>query len=301
MHEFVSIALVDAKGRVLLRERDELAATQSEMWGLPGGGIEAGEGLSDAAVRELAEEDGVRADVLPEPLELLGRYRFYSEPCGDDDDFALYRAQTELTDSDIVCGEGRRMVFVDPREARELPLIRAAEIALAAVTGSTRYRERFGDAAAGIDWGLPGGTSHRFAGVILVDPMGRILLQERDEHPRIDPLRWGLVGGHLDEKEDFCSAAYRELEEETGVRIGRGGLALWREFAVDHLAPYGTVDRMQVLVAATTLTDADIDCREGRQIVFVDPDLARTLDLTRAAAAIVPEFLGSETYASFCG
>ena len=29
---------------------------------------------------------------------------------------------------------------------------------------------------------------------------------------------------------------------------------------------------MQVFVAATDLTDADIDCREGRQIVFVDPD-----------------------------
>ena len=32
---------------------------------------------------------------------------------------------------------------------------------------------------------------------------------------------------------------------------------------------------MQVFVAATALTDADIDFGEGRQIVFVDPEIAR--------------------------
>ena len=54
---------------------------------------------------------------------------------------------------------------------------------------------------------------------------------------------------------------------------------------------------MQVFVAATDLTDADIDCREGRQIVFVDPEVARGLDLTAAATDIVPAFLDSPTYA----
>ena len=55
---------------------------------------------------------------------------------------------------------------------------------------------------------------------------------------------------------------------------------------------------MQVFVAATDLTDADIDCHEGRQIVFVEPDVARGLDLTSAAADIVPAFLDSPAYAS---
>ena len=54
---------------------------------------------------------------------------------------------------------------------------------------------------------------------------------------------------------------------------------------------------MQVFVAATDLTDADIDCREGRQIVFVDPEVARGLDLTAGATDIVPAFLDSPTYA----
>jgi hypothetical protein len=55
---------------------------------------------------------------------------------------------------------------------------------------------------------------------------------------------------------------------------------------------------MWVYAAACDLTDADIDCREGRQIVFVDPEVARGLPLTKGAEAIVPAFLRSDGYAS---
>ena len=144
----------------------------------------------------------------------------------------------------------------------------------------------------------PGPDPRRFAGIILVDRRGWILLQERDEFPRIDPEKWGLAGGHVDPGEDFEPAAHRELEEETGVRLPAGGLQLFREFVVDHREAYGTWDVMQVFVAATDLTDADIDCREGRQIVFVDPAVARGLDLSSAATDIVPAFLDSDVYAS---
>ena len=131
-----------------------------------------------------------------------------------------------------------------------------------------------------------------------LDRAGRILLQERDEHAPLDPESWGLAGGHVEPGEDFEPAAYRELEEETGVRLAPGTLALLGELVVDHTRAHGTWDRMQVFVAATDLTDADIDCREGRQIVFVEPDVARDLDLTSAAADIVPVFLDSPVYAS---
>ena len=70
---------------------------------------------------------------------------------------------------------------------------------------------------------------HRFAGVVLVDKAGRILLQERDEHPRIDPEKWGFAGGHVEPGEEFEQAAYRELEEETGIRLGSGALSLFGE------------------------------------------------------------------------
>ena len=62
----------------------------------------------------------------------------------------------------------------------------------------------------------------RFASVVLVDSRGWVLLQERDEHPAIDPEKWGFVGGHLEPGEDFLAGAYRELAEETGIRLDRG-------------------------------------------------------------------------------
>ena len=141
---------------------------------------------------------------------------------------------------------------------------------------------------------------HRFASVLLVDGRGWLLLQERDEHPVIDPDRWGLVGGHVDPGEDPEAAAYRELEEETGIRLSRGELSLWRDTEVFHEA-YGTVDEVQVWVGRTTLTDADIVVGEGRRIVFVEPDRARALDLSASASRVVPEFLASATYDELLG
>ncbi len=142
--------------------------------------------------------------------------------------------------------------------------------------------------------------SHLFAAVVLVDRRGRILLQERDEFPAIDPEKWGLVGGHVEDGEDVEVAAYRELLEETGVRLPPGTLQPWRWVEVFHEV-YGTDDRMHVFAAPTALTDADIVCGEGRQIVFVEPLSARRLELTVAANIVVPAFLDSDQYASMTG
>ncbi len=138
-------------------------------------------------------------------------------------------------------------------------------------------------------------SAPRFASILLVDLRGWLLLQERDEHPVIDPECWGFVGGHVDKGEDPDDAACRELEEETGLRLTRPQLPLWREFHVFHEA-YDMENSVRVYVAATDATDADIVCGEGRQIVFVDPDQAVRLDLTASAAATLPSFLGSAVY-----
>ena len=58
---------------------------------------------------------------------------------------------------------------------------------------------------------------------------------------------------------------------------------------------------MQVFVAPTDLTDADIVCHEGRRIVFVDPEAVAGLPLTMAAADIMPAFLGSPVYRDLAG
>ena len=136
----------------------------------------------------------------------------------------------------------------------------------------------------------------RFSSIVLVDHRGWVLLQERDEFPVIDPEKWGFVGGHLDEGEDFEAGAYRELAEETGLELD-GGLELFSPFEVFH-EHSGSVDEFRLFVMRTDLTDDDVECHEGRQIVFVDPARVPDLDLTAAARVALPVLLASPAYAA---
>jgi len=138
------------------------------------------------------------------------------------------------------------------------------------------------------------------ASVILVDTRGRLLLQERDEHALVAPNQWGLVGGHLDDGEEWESALYRELAEETGLRL-EGGLQLWFDEIVQHSPKVSThlADHWKIWAGRVDLDDDDITVGEGRQIVFVDPARVTdgSLDLAAASAHVLPLFLDSDLYA----
>ena len=183
-----------------------------------------GENFREAAVRELEEETGLKVD--PAHLDSLCVRTFRSETCGEDDEFELFAVGTSVGDDDVVCGEGRQMVFVDPDALGDRQLHQATSLTLDRVLEWSRSHPF-----------VPSADQHRFAGVVLVDREGRILLQERDEHPLIDPGKWGLVGGHVDRGEELEAAAYRELVEETGVQLAPGDLEPFGEFIVDHRGP----------------------------------------------------------------
>jgi 8-oxo-dGTP pyrophosphatase MutT (NUDIX family) len=276
----VGVVLVDERGWVLLQERDEKAPVNPDQWSLVGGSVEDGETDDAAALRELAEE----TEVTGVDLTHVESFTYYCGDCDESHHTALYLALTDLTDDDIVCHEGRQIVFVDPRTIDTLPWSANIVHGLARIASHPAYVERFGRSAP-----------HAFGCVILVDRQGRVLLQERDEHAPIDPDRWGLSGGHLEPGEDPEVGTYRELEEETGVRLAPGSLEPFGTFDVFH-PTYGSVDQVHLFVGAVELTDADIDCHEGRQIVFVEPDRARRLDLTMTGALAVPAFLDSARY-----
>lgn len=64
----VGVIIVDEEGRILLEQRRD-----NGMWGLPGGGIELGESVCEAALREVREETGLN-------VRITGLLGVYSEP-----------------------------------------------------------------------------------------------------------------------------------------------------------------------------------------------------------------------------
>jgi 8-oxo-dGTP diphosphatase len=123
----VLVGLVDDRGWVLLQERDSLTPVFPDCWTLPGGGVEDGESVEVAAHRELEEETGLR-----QPLTSLGVHDVACSVHGRDV-VALFAARTSATDADVVCGEGRQMVFVDPATFGSLDLVDAARALLPVV------------------------------------------------------------------------------------------------------------------------------------------------------------------------
>jgi 8-oxo-dGTP diphosphatase len=59
----VGAVIFDAEGRVFLAKRGSLARNERNRWEFPGGGVEFGETLVHALVREIAEEYGCEIEV----------------------------------------------------------------------------------------------------------------------------------------------------------------------------------------------------------------------------------------------
>jgi len=109
--------LIDARGHVLLQHRDEFAPRAANQWGMVGGHVEPGEDFDAAVHREILEETGIAT--RPGDLALWQDTEFrYSD--GHRSSYRVYAGRVDLTDDDIVLGEGRAIVFVDPADTAVL-------------------------------------------------------------------------------------------------------------------------------------------------------------------------------------
>jgi 8-oxo-dGTP pyrophosphatase MutT (NUDIX family) len=140
MRKFVAgVLLVDARGAVLLQERDEHASTFPDLWAFPAGVAEPGEQPLEVAHRELFEETGLRVD----ELELFWEGPMPASPMYG----YLFHGRTRARQEDVVLGEGRSMVFVPADQVLDLDLAGYARPALTDFLASAAYRRHV--AAAG--------------------------------------------------------------------------------------------------------------------------------------------------------
>ena len=198
------------------------------------------------------------------------------------------RQASGLTQTEVAARLGKPQSFVSKfeRGERRLDVIEFCAVAQASER-VVMASDRRGEVVA-----RPGtvGAMANVALVGLVDGRGWLLLQERDDRAPVDPDRWCLVGGQVEPGESALAAAHRELLEETGL-------------VVDELRPRRVADapvrparrgrRRAASRRRPRVTDADVRCGEGRQIVFVAPEEVLGLDLTRSTRAFVERVLAA--------
>lgn len=106
----VAVLVRNQAGQVLLEKRRDCG-----LWGMPGGRVEPGESVRDAAVREIREETGLA-------IRVLGLRGVYSEPADRIVSFPdnVVQSVDILVDAVVMSGtltlsdESEAMVFFDP-------------------------------------------------------------------------------------------------------------------------------------------------------------------------------------------
>lgn len=117
----------NSNGGVLMQLRDDRAdITWPAHWTVLGGGVEPGEDVRDALLREVHEECGLLLEDVCEVGQVIDKH-------GSGQLLHVFVAETEAHPDALVLGEGQALAFVGPERWPDLlipPFVRALLIAL---------------------------------------------------------------------------------------------------------------------------------------------------------------------------
>jgi len=211
--------VVFKEGRILLQQREDFRT-----WGQPGGGLELGEYLLDAARREVREETGIEVDLerlaAVHYRRFLGKdilvFTFAGRPVG-----GALRPSNETVDvgyfgpdalpqpmhplsqarlRQVLEGNGR-FVYGVQSSSRRSQAIHAVRLIGRTVRNKIQRR---------LPWHPRDFSIGAFA--TIWDQEGRVLLLHRR-----DMDAWNLPGGQVEAGESPWEACVREVREETGL------------------------------------------------------------------------------------
>lgn len=112
-----------------------------------------------------------------------------------------------------------------------------------------------------------------------------VLLMKRGPHKRIFPNKYNGLGGHVERGEDVYSAAARETEEESGLKVRDLKLR-----GVHHIDAGADSGIMVFVFTARCDSRVVIDCDEGT-LEWVDRTRIAGLDLVDDLPEILPRVL----------
>lgn len=130
--------------------------------------------------------------------------------------------------------------------------------------------------------------------VFLIDPAGRLLLQQRDDDlPPAGVGRWAIPGGHREGDEPPRATALREFAEETTVTLQR--LRFFETITRADLPALSPV-RLNVFFADDVVPRESIEVREGLDFQYWGPGELPGLLMNPGTRQIVERFLASDSY-----
>ncbi|MBN9492469.1 NUDIX hydrolase [bacterium] len=135
------------------------------------------------------------------------------------------------------------------------------------------------------------------SGVILIDPGGRVLLQQRDDDtPPAGVGRWAIPGGGREGGESPRDTALREFEEETGVSLQRLRFFETATFDGPFERPAAEPWTIHAFFADDDVARERIVVNEGLDFRYFTPEEALALPMNPGGRGILERFLASDKY-----